>query len=100
MSSNPNDLSYLVSSIDLQNKIQHKIKIVQYKNLFKFNDLNKLLPDTISILVILINTSPNNSVHWTVLMRQDRLLTYFDSYGKGIYHSKIVYNQLHAPLIV
>ena len=83
MSSNPNDLSYLVSSIDLQNKIQHKIKIVQYKNLFKFNDLNKLLPDTISILVILINTSPNNSVHWTVLMRQDRLLTYFDRYGRG-----------------
>ena len=83
MSSNPNDLSYLVSSIDLQNKIQHKIKIVQYKNLFKFNDLNKLLPDTISILVILINTSPNNSGHWTVLMRQDTLLTYFDRYGRG-----------------
>lgn len=84
MSSNPNDLSYLVSSIDLKNKIRHKIKIVQYKQLFKCDDLLKLLPNKLSILVILINTSPNNSGHWTLLVRQDKLLTYFDSYGKAI----------------
>jgi hypothetical protein len=81
---NPNELSYLVSSIDLKNKIKHKIKIIQYKNLFKYNNLLQLLPNKISILVILINTSPSGSGHWTVLMRQDKLLTYFDSYGKQI----------------
>jgi hypothetical protein len=82
--SNPNNLSYLVSSIDLKQKIRHEIKIVQYKDLFKYNNLLQLLPNKISILVILINTSPSASGHWTVLIRQDTLLTYFDSYGKYI----------------
>jgi hypothetical protein len=81
---NPNNLSYLVSSNDLKQKINHKIKIVQYKDLFKYNNLLKLLPNKISILVILINTSPSGTGHWVVLMRQDKLLTYFDSYGKQI----------------
>jgi hypothetical protein len=85
MSSNdPDSLSYLVSSIDLKNKINHKIKIVQYKDLFKYTNLLQLLPNKISILVVLINTSPSGTGHWTVLMRQDTLLTYFDSYGKNI----------------
>lgn len=83
-STDPNELSYLVSSIDLKQKIKHKIKIVQYKDLFKCNDLLTLLPNKLSILVILIHTSPNNSGHWTILKRQDKLLTYFDSYGKGV----------------
>jgi hypothetical protein len=82
--SNPDSLSYLVSSIDLKNKINHKIKIIQYKNLFKYNNLLQLLPNKISILVILINTSPSGTGHWVVLMRQDTLLTYFDSYGKQL----------------
>jgi hypothetical protein len=81
---NPNNLCYLVSSIDLKQKIRHKIKIVQYKDLFTYDNLVQLLPNKISILVILINTSPSGSGHWTVLMRQDILLTYFDSYGKYI----------------
>jgi hypothetical protein len=46
--SNPDSLSYLVSSIDLKNKIKHKIKIIQYKNLFKYNNLLQLLPNKIS----------------------------------------------------
>jgi hypothetical protein len=81
---NPDSLSYLVSSIDLKNKINHKIKIVQYKDLFKYNNLLQLLPNKISILVILINTSPSGSGHWVVLIRQNKLLTYFDSYGKQL----------------
>ena len=83
MSTDPNELSYLVSSIDLKNKIKHKFKIIQYKNLFKYDNLLKLLPHTISILIILINTAPLGE-HWTVLMRQNNLLTYFDSYGKKL----------------
>lgn len=41
----PNDLSYLVSSIDLKNKIKHKVKIIQYKQLIQFDNLLELLPD-------------------------------------------------------
>lgn len=82
--SNPNDLSYLVSSVDLKAKIKHKFRLIQYKDIFKYDNLFKLLPTKLSILVILINTSPNGSGHWTVLIRQNNLLIYFDSYGKGI----------------
>jgi hypothetical protein len=82
--SNPDSLSYLVSSIDLKNKINHKIKIIQYKDIFKYNNLLQLLPNKISILVVLINTDPTSGGHWTVLIRQDKLLTYFDSYGKQL----------------
>jgi hypothetical protein len=52
--------------------------------LFKYNDLLQLLPNKLSILVILINTDPTSGGHWCVLVRQNKLLTYFDSYGKGI----------------
>lgn len=83
MNTDPNSLSYLVSSIDLKNKIHHKLKIIQYKQLYNINNLLTLLPNKLSILIILINTSPNSG-HWTCLVRQDMLLTYFDSYGKGI----------------
>lgn len=82
--SNPNSLSYLVSNIDITNKIKHKVKIIQYKDLFKYKTLSKLLPNKVSILVILINTSVNGGGHWTVLIRNDKQLIYFDSYGKGV----------------
>lgn len=80
---NPNNLSYLVSSNDLQTKIKHPFKLVQYKDLFTYQNLNQLLPNTkLSILIILINTAIGGGGHWTCLIRQNNLLTYFDSYGK------------------
>lgn len=84
MNTDPNSLNYLVSSIDLKNKINHKFKIIQYKQLFQYDNLLTLMPNKLSILVILINTSPSGGGHWVCLIRQDKLLTYFDSYGKGI----------------
>jgi len=101
MSNNSNDLSYLVSSIDLKKKIKHKFKLVQYKDLFEYQNLNQLLPNSkLSILIILINTSPEGGGHWTILVRQKKLITYFDSYGKKIdqelkYISASDKNQLH-----
>ena len=84
MSTDRNSLAYNVSNFDIQGKIGHKLTIVQYKNLFEFNDLLQLIPDQFSILVILINTAPQGGGHWTLLVRQNKHLTYFDSYGKGI----------------
>ena len=84
MSTDRNSLAYNVCNLDIQGKIGHKLTIVQYKNLFEFNDLLQLIPDQFSILVILINTAPQGGGHWTLLVRQNKHLTYFDSYGKGI----------------
>ena len=38
MSKDRNSLAYNVSNLDIQGKIGHKLTIVQYKNLFEFND--------------------------------------------------------------
>ena len=45
MSKDRNSLAYNVSNLDIQGKIGHKLTIVQYKNLFEFNDLLQLIPD-------------------------------------------------------
>lgn len=85
MSKQQNSLAYLVSSKDLERKINHPIKIVQYKDLYEYQSLGELMQNSsLSILIILINTSPNNTGHWTCLIRQNNLLTYFDSYGKKV----------------
>ena len=34
---NSNNLNYLVSNIDIENKIKHKLKIIQYKDLIYYN---------------------------------------------------------------
>ena len=86
MSNNPNSLSYLVSNIDIveKTKLKSNLKIVQYKDLFQYSTIFELLPSSYCFLVILINTSPQGGGHWVCLTRQKLLLTYFDSYGKGI----------------
>jgi len=78
-----NQLDYFVSNFDIEKKIKHKMKIIQYKDLYKYKSLKTLLPNKLSILIILINTA-SRSGHWTLLVRQDKLLTYFDSYGKAV----------------
>ena len=100
MSSNPEDLSYLVSNFDIQKKVKHKLRIIQYKDLFEYDNLLELIPEPFSILVILINTSPSGNAHWVCLIRNGTKLIYFDSYGKGIdqelkYISKQFRKKLH-----
>jgi hypothetical protein len=84
MENNENSLSYMVSNDNLKQKIYHKFKLIEYPQLSNYNNIVKqLLPNKkLSILIILLETS-NNSGHWTALVRKDKTLYYFDSYGKG-----------------
>ncbi len=98
--SNPNSLSYMVSNTDLIKKINHKIRVIEYKYLYKYNNIIELLPNPFSILIILIDTSLTSGGHWTVLIRKDYILTYFDSYGKAVdeelqYINSNIRNQIH-----
>jgi len=76
-----NDLHYLVSNFDIQKKFkgQH-IKIVTYQQLSNYNSLEQLLPQTECALFMLLKTSVNSG-HWTVLVRYNDNVYYFDSYG-------------------
>lgn len=74
--------SYLVSNFDIMKKIRYpnKTKIIIYSDLANITDIKVLLPDRISAVFILIKESSTNA-HWTVLIRENNELLYFDSYG-------------------
>ena len=78
---NPESLQYLVSNIDILNKLKSfSIKIIIYENLQNIININELLPTKYCAICILIKTTINSG-HWTCLVRQDKTLYYFDSYG-------------------
>ena len=85
-----NELSYLVSNIDLQ-KMYKGCKIILYSELYKINNLTDLIPNDESVCFILIKTT-NNSGHWTVICRRLNHFYYFDSYGV-IYDGELVHVQ-------
>ena len=78
---NPDKLEYLVSDIDILNKLKSfPVKIILYKDLQNITTINQLLPTKYCAVCILIKTTINSG-HWTCLIRQDNTLYYFDSYG-------------------
>ena len=80
---NPQSLSYMVSSINLKQKIKHKFKIIQYDKLYLIKSIFELLPKPNSLCIILLNTQIDSG-HWTLIFRsKTNLITYIDSYGKG-----------------
>lgn len=76
-----NELAYQVSDQDLKRKITYPFKLVLYPDLSNYNDITDLLPESFSILIILLEAG--SSAHWTGLVRRNNILTYFDSYGRG-----------------
>ena len=73
------DLSYFVTSTDLQ-AIFKNCKIVKYADLDNYKDIYQLLPNRMDF-VFLLTESEKNSGHWTLLIRDDDIFEYFDSYG-------------------
>jgi hypothetical protein len=81
---NKNELSYLVSNINIENKFNHSkaIKVIIYSDLQNYNNIYDLLDRNICACFILLRTS-TNSGHWTSLVRYYKNIYYFDSYGIG-----------------
>jgi hypothetical protein len=75
------DLSYLVSNIDIENKIKsNNIKIIKYSEIQNHSKIKELLPQNLCACFMLIQTS-DHSGHWTVIVRKNKNLMFFDSYG-------------------
>ena len=73
------DLSYFVTSTDLQS-IFKNCKIVKYADLDNYKDIYQLLPNRMDF-VFLLTESEKNSGHWTLIIRDNNIFEYFDSYG-------------------
>ena len=72
-------MDYFVTSTDLQAIFQN-CKIIKYADLDNYNDIYMLLPNRMDFCFILTE-SETNSGHWTLLIRDDNVFEYFDSYG-------------------
>jgi hypothetical protein len=72
-------MDYFVTSTDLQ-AIFKNCKIVKYADLDNYKDIYQLLPNRMDF-VFLLTESEKNSGHWTLLIRDDNVFEYFDSYG-------------------
>lgn len=93
-----NSLQYEVTNQDLHNKIHHSIKIMEYPALAKCTNILQILPNSFSILILLIETS-SHSGHWVMIVRQNNIITFFDSYGlKYDQELKFVNNNVRQQL--
>jgi hypothetical protein len=80
-------LSYSYSDSDIRHYFPNA-KIMEYKDLWNYNNLFDILPEDKSYVFILIETKKRCG-HWSVLCRlgngaTDGKLFYFDSYGLGV----------------
>jgi hypothetical protein len=55
-------------------------KILKYEELDKFNSIKELLPKKRDFVVMLVETTENCG-HWFAIVRINKTITYFDSYG-------------------
>ena len=72
-------MDYFVTSTDLQ-AIFKNCKIVKYADLDNYKDIYELLPNRMDF-VFLLTESEKNSGHWTLIIRDNNIFEYFDSYG-------------------
>jgi hypothetical protein len=72
-------MDYFVTNKDLL-AIFKNCKIIKYADLDNYDDIYQLLPNRMDFCFILIE-SELNSGHWTLLIRDDNMFEYFDSYG-------------------
>ena len=72
-------MDYFVTSTDLQ-AIFKNCKIVKYADLDNYKDIYQLLPNRMDF-VFLLTESEKNSGHWTLIIRDNNIFEYYDSYG-------------------
>ncbi len=71
--------SYSLSSDDISDYLDGKIKIITYKELRKYQSIDQLL-HPYDVVAILYETRPNYG-HWTLMYKMNGMIYFFDSYG-------------------
>lgn len=65
---------------DIIKKYLPNAKILKYNQLGYINNIEEILPNEQSYCIILYENKPNNG-HWVSIMRINKNIEYFDSYG-------------------
>ena len=73
-------IKYFITNHDLD-KLIHNVKIVKFADLENYNSIYDLLPKKIDYVVILTETEGINNGHWQLLLRNNNVFEFFDSYG-------------------
>lgn len=67
---------------DLKKYLPH-VPIIKYSQFSNYKDINDILPNEESMMIYLIEDSPNNG-HWCCLVKRNDEILNFDSYGNKI----------------
>ena len=73
-------IKYFITNHDLD-KLIHNVKIVKFADLDQYESIYDLLPQKIDYVVILTETEGINTGHWQLLLRNNNVFEFFDSYG-------------------
>ena len=90
------DLQYLINNFEkysfsgynilqiLQNA-GHNVKIIEYNDLGKVNDLDEIFTDNDAVILSLVRElAPVRIGHWVVLLKKNNLYEYFDPYAYNV----------------
>jgi hypothetical protein len=82
---NKEDIKEIVKEPMDDSDIRHylpNIRILKYNEIKNFNSIEQILKPKDAV-IILYQDSPNSG-HWVALMRKNKYIEYFDSYGKKV----------------
>ena len=65
---------------DLREFLGDKIRILEYRQLLDYDTITKLLPSKNDFVILIIEMEPGIG-HWVTLVRDEKRIMYFDSYG-------------------
>jgi hypothetical protein len=72
--------AYALSDGDIHSYLPD-VNIIMYNELSDYNNIEELLPNANSYVILLYQDSENTG-HWTCLLRQNNTVEFFDPYGK------------------
>ena len=69
-----------LSDSDIKNILGDNTKILEYKDLLNYTDINKILTKDKDYIILLYELKASSG-HWTAILKYDNLLEHFDPYG-------------------
>ncbi len=73
-------MNYSLSDSDLYNLFKGKVKILTYKDLYLYTNIDDLL-DPFGVVILLYELRPYVG-HWTIIFKRNKkVIEFFDSYG-------------------
>jgi len=69
-----------LSDSDIKKILGENTKILEYKDLLNYNDINKILTKDKDYLILLYELKASSG-HWTAILKYDNMFEHFDPYG-------------------